>query len=518
MSDAAALAPLVAASRRLVETPGRNDKIAIIAEVLGVAASDGGGQAGLAAAYLAGDPPQDRMEVGWATVRDLDVAPATAPALTLTDVDAALTALTGASGAGSRAARQSVLTDLLGTATAEEQAFLTHLILGDLRQGALEGLVVKGIAAAAGVPETVVRRALMLSADLVGVTAMAFELGREGLEAVGLTVGQGVQPMLASTAASVGVALAELGTAVVEWKLDGARIQVHKDGNEVTVLTRNLNDVTERSPAVVARHRALPATTAVLDGEVLAVGEDGRPRAFQDTMSAFSAESADELVGRLPMRPFFFDLLHLDGEDLLDLPLTERRRRLHDLVDPDDRIPSEVVTDAAAGQAILEEALDRGHEGVMVKALDAPYAAGRRGKAWRKVKPVTTLDLVVLAVEWGSGRRQGLLSNIHLGAREDRPGQDGFVMLGKTFKGMTDAVLSWQTQRFLDLETHRDGHVVHVRPEQVVEIAIDGLQTSTRYPGGVALRFARLVRYRDDKAAAQADSLGEVLAQGRRPT
>jgi DNA ligase 1 len=488
-------------------TRARNEKVAALAGALRAAGED----AGLAAAYLAGDLPQRRLEVGWAAVGDVDVPAAAAPQLTLRDVDAVLEVLRTAEGPGSRGARRAALAGLFARATAEEQRFLSALLLGGLRQGALEGLVVKAVAAAAEVPETAVRRALMLAPDLVAVTATALRGGRAALEAIGLQVGRGVQPMLASTAASVGAAVADLGRALVEWKLDGARIQVHKDGGEVRVLTRNLNDVTARSASTVAVARALPATSAILDGEVLAVGADGRPVAFQDTMRALG-EDPD---GAADVVPWFFDVLHLDGEDLLDVPLTGRRDRLAAVVGPAHRIPGRVVDSPGDGEAVLEEALAHGHEGVVVKALDAPYAAGRRGGAWRKVKPVRTLDLVVLAFEWGSGRRQGLLSNLHLGARDDRPGHDGFVMLGKTFKGMTDELLAWQTRRFLELEEGREGHVVHVRPEQVVEIALDGIQRSSRYSGGVALRFARVLRYRDDKRPDQADALSDVLALGR---
>ena len=504
------LADLVAASDALAEESGRNEKVRIIVEAL-LAAGD---RADLAARYLAGDPPQDRLEVGWAAVRDADTPPADTPSLALDDVDAALEVLATAGGPGSRGARMAALTDLLARATAAEQSFLRHLVMGEMRHGASAGMVAKAVAKAADVPEAVVRRALMLSADLGEVTTLALTGGRPALEAVGLVVGRGVQPMLASTAESVTEVVEELGTAVVEWKLDGARIQVHVDGDDVVVFTRNLNDITGRSTDVVAAARALPVRQAILDGEVLAMGADGLPWAFQDTMSAFSRDEGE----RPALSPFFFDLLHVDGEDLIDQPLSVRRERLTALVPDHQRIPSVVVEDAAAGEAVAVESLDRGHEGVMVKALDAPYAAGRRGKQWRKVKPVRTLDLVVLAVEWGSGRRQGWLSNIHLGARVEGPdGEPEFVMLGKTFKGMTDAMLEWQTARFLELETHRDQRAVYVRPEQVVEIALDGVQTSRRYPGGVALRFARVIGYRDDKSPAEVDTLDTVRALGGLP-
>lgn len=501
----ATLGPLVQAADHIRRTPGRNDKVALIAQALRAAADE----VGLAAAYLAGDPPQSRLEVGWATLGELAVPAAAHQTLSLSDVDVALTALAQAGGPGSRTLRQKVLTDLYGAATAAEQEFLSHLILGDMRQGALTGLVVKGVAQAAAIPEAVVRRAVMLAADLSQVAVRAITGGRDAVTEVGLVVGRGVQPMLASTAESVTASLAALGTAVVEWKLDGARIQVHKRDDQVTVYTRNLNDITSRSAAVVQVVQALDAEALILDGEVLSMGPDGRPWAFQDTISAFSTDTPTDRA-QVGLTPFFFDLLHHDGQDLIDEPLVMRRERLQALVPAIHQIPGAIVKQPEAGEAVLAQALERGHEGVMIKDLGSSYDAGRRGKAWRKVKPVKTLDLVVLAAEWGSGRRKGLLSNIHLGARDG----DDLVMLGKTFKGMTDVMLAWQTERFLSLMTHKDGNVVYVRPEQVVEIAVDGIQVSRRYPGGVALRFARVLRYRDDKSLAQIDTLDTVKGLG----
>ena len=338
----------------------------------------------------------------------------------------------------------------------------------------------------------------MLSGDLGGAAITARTAGRAGLEAISLEVGRPVQPMLATTAHDVTSAVIELGTASVEWKLDGVRIQVHRHGDRIGVWTRNLNDVTARLPATVALVEGLDADRLVLDGEVLGIGDDGRPAAFQDTMSTEGS-----------VAPFFFDLLHLDGRDLLDAPLVDRIGALTEVVGP-SRVPGEITDDGATGERVLADALALGHEGVVVKAADSPYQAGRRGRAWRKVKPVHTLDLVVLAVERGSGRRSGWLSNIHLGARS--ADGDGFVMVGKTFKGMTDEMLEWQTGRFRELATHEEGHVVHLRPEQVVEIALDGVQRSSRYPGGVALRFARVRRYREDRTAADTDTIDTVRA------
>lgn len=443
--------------------------------------------------YLAGSPRQRVLGVGWASLRDDPPAPAPAPSLTVAEVDAVLAHVASLSGAGSVAARRAALGGLMARATASEQAFLRNLVLGDIRQGALGAVVGDAVAKAAGVPVKHVRRALMLRGDLGAVASVALAGG--DLAQFRLEVGRPIAPMLASTAPDVDAALAKTGPAAVEWKLDGARIQVHRDGDDVGIFTRSLDDVTARIPEVVEAARALPARSFVLDGEAIALREDGSPHPFQVTGSRFASTSGVLLT------PLFFDVMHLDGVDLLDARGEERALALTALVPEPWRVPR-------GGPEKLEEALARGHEGVVVKALDAPYEAGRRGAAWVKVKPVHTLDLVVLAVEWGSGRRRGKLSNLWLGAR----GEDGFVMLGKTFKGLTDAMLAWQTEKLLELETGRDGHVVHVRPELVVEIAFDGVQTSPRYPGGVALRFARVVRHRPDKPAAQADTLESVLA------
>lgn len=499
------LADVVATSAAVAATRSRTAKVEALA---GLLVRLGREELPLVARWLAGRT--QRLDVGWAALRADPPAPTAQASLEVADVAEALAALAAASGTGSQAARRAMLDELLGRATAEEQAFTRRLLLGELRQGALEGLVLQALAAAFDVPESAVRRAAMLLGDL-GATAEVAAAGADALAAVGLEVLRPVQPMLAATAGSVAEALDALGTAMVEHKLDGARIQVHVAADEVRVFTRNLNDVTDRNPEAVAAARALRVRAAILDGEALVVGDDDRPRAFQDTMSRFGRERDLEAAS---LSPFFFDVLHLDGRDLLDAPLAQRREALVAVVPAERLVPGRVVEDAGAAAEVLRAALAAGHEGVMVKALDAPYAAGRRGAAWRKVKPVHTLDLVVLAVEWGSGRRRGWLSNIHLGARDG----DGFVMLGKTFKGMTDAMLQWQTRRFLELESHREGHVVHVRPEQVVEVAIDGVQTSSRYPGGVALRFARVVRYRDDKAPEEADTLATVRAiqQGAR--
>ena len=483
-------------------------------------------------AWLSGGARQGRIGVGWATVadaeRELGAEPATEATLTIAEVDATfdrLAALVGA-GAGSNAARRAELAALLRRATPAEADLLWRLFVGELRHGALEGLVTDAVARANGLPLALVRRAAMLAGDLPTVAALARAGGADALAAVGLTVGRPVAPMLAATAADVATALAETGAASVEWKLDGARIQAHRDGGEVRLYTRNLNEVTDRLPGIVALVRSFPVRTLVLDGEAIGhhesagsagPGEEGaetasaRPHAFQETMARFGTRTGDAGAA---LGARFFDVLHVDGVDLLDAPLAERRAELERITGA-AAIPQITTGDPDVAAAFLADALATGHEGVMVKALDSPYEAGRRGKAWRKVKPVRTLDLVVLAAEWGHGRRQGRLSNLHLGALDpDGAYGDtgGFVMVGKTFKGLTDAVLSWQTDALQAIEARRTQGTVWVRPELVVEIALDGVQRSTRYPGGVALRFARVRGYREDKGPADADTIAAVRA------
>jgi DNA ligase-1 len=494
------LADVVAAADAVAATSKRTAKRDALAGLFALLAPD---EVPVVVGFLLGEVRQGRIGVGWAAIRDLDCPPSSEANLGVDEVDRAVSVLASTTGSGSQAARRSQLVALLSRATASEADFLGRLFVGEMRTGALAGVVTDAVAAASGIPAATVRRAVMLAGDLGAVARIALTDGREAVEAVGLEPLRAVQPMLASTSESVAAALGEVGEASVEWKLDGARIQVHRAGDDVRIYTRNLNDVTARLPEVVEVVRAFEAASFVLDGEVLGfMGPDQGPQAFQDTMSRFGRGA-----GETALVPQFFDVLHVDGVDLIDEPLRVRRARLAGLVGP-HVIPGTTTDDPAAGEAVLEEALAHGHEGVMVKAADSPYEAGRRGRSWRKVKPVHTLDLVVLAVEWGSGRRQGWLSNIHLGALDPDTGEP--VMVGKTFKGMTDEMLAWQTERFQELETHRSGHTVHVRPEQVVEIALDGAQSSTRYPGGVALRFARVVRYRDDKSAHEADTLDAV--------
>jgi ATP-dependent DNA ligase I len=463
----------------------------------------------VAVAYLAGELPHAPIGVGWASLRDRPES-APEPSLELLEVDAALREIGATSGPGSQARRRDVLAGVLSRATEPEQRFLGGLLTGGLRQGALEGVMVEAVARAVELPAAEVRRAVMLAGALGPVAAAAAAEGRDGLARFRLELLRPVQPMLAQTAEDTTEALARLGRAAVEWKLDGARIQIHRSGGEVRVFTRNLADVTDRVPEVVSVLLALPVEAIVLDGEAIALATDGRPRPFQVTMGRFGTRAAaDELRRSVPLSAFVFDCLHIDGDDLLDRPARERFAVLEARVPEELRVPRLETEDAAEAGAFLDAALARGHEGVMVKALDAPYEAGRRGAGWLKVKRAHTLDLVVLAAEWGHGRRQGWLSNPHLGARDPA---GGFVMLGKTFKGMTDAMLAWQTERLLELATTRDEHVVHVRPELVVEVAFDGLQASRRYAGGLALRFARVKGYRTDKRADQADTIDTVRA------
>jgi DNA ligase 1 len=493
---------VVACSAAVGATRARTAKAAALARVLRAATPD---EIEPATAWLAGEPRQGRLGAGWRTVGALDAPPADAPSLQVMDVEQRLDGLAATSGTGSAARRAAQLDHLFRAATEDEQRFLRRLLTGELRQGALEGVMLEAIAAATDVPAAVVRRAFFLSGSLPDTARMALTGGVAALKAVAPEVGRPVRPMLASPAENLAAALAELGAEVsVEFKLDGARIQVHRDGDTVRVWTRTLKEVTERLPEVVKLVRGLPCRSVVLDGETLALHDDGRPRPFQETASRFGAE-AHELL----LRPFFFDCLHLDGTDLIDEPLSARLAALQQVAGA-HRIPGVLRPSPAEAGAFLEQALDAGHEGVMVKALDAPYAAGRRGRAWQKVKPVHTLDLVVLGAEWGYGRRTGTLSNIHLGARDPDGGEP--IMVGKTFKGMTDALLAWQTETFPQYARERRGHEVLLRPELVVEIELDGVQRSPRYPGGVALRFARVVRYRPDKTPAEADTIDAVRA------
>jgi DNA ligase 1 len=504
------LADVVIGSQKVAATRSRKEKVTALAEVLATATSD---EVPIVAALLSGEPRQGRVGVGWATVAAADVDGATDASLTPADVDAFVEAIPTMSGPGSQQARRDALADLMRRATPDEQAFLGALLTGELRQGALEGVLVDAIAAAAGVDAALVRRALMLGGSLAETASLALEHGAPGLAAVRLEVLRPIRPMLAATSSDPAAAVAELGDVVVDWKLDGARIQVHRLDDVIRVFTRNLNDVTDRVPDVVSVVASMPVRSVVLDGESLSLDDDGAPRRFAETMSRFGADQADTEV---PLRPFFFDLLHLDGRDLVDAPLRERLDVLERVVPAPNRIPGVRTDDPEQAAAMLDSALAAGHEGVMVKAAESLYEAGRRGSAWRKVKPVHTLDLIVLAAEWGHGRRTGWLSNLHLGCRDPESGD--FVMLGKTFKGLTDVMLEWQTVRLLELEERRTANTVWVRPELVAEIALDGLVTSPRYPAGMAMRFARVRAYRTDKGPDDVDTLETVRALYERRT
>lgn len=493
---------LATTSANVAQTSARNAKIGLIAQTLRAVDP---GELEPAVSYLSGELRQRRTGVGWAALRELP-PPAGAASLRITEVDAAFEQLASLAGAGSAARRRDLVDDLFARATAPEQRFLTALIGGEVRQGALTSLVADAVARAFDLGNAAVRRALMLRGDLGAVARVAATEGAAGVAAVGLRLGRPVHPMLAKTATSVTDALEALGTAAVEWKLDGIRIQVHKQGHDVRVFTRTLDDITSRLPEVVAAAHELGSEAVLLDGEALSLDAAGRPRPFQET--AARAGTRDAEPGGTRLTPYFFDVLHRDGADLIDLPAAERAAVLAEVVPERYRVPRIVTADPEEAQAFLDDALTAGHEGIVAKSLHDPYAAGRRGACWRKVKPVRTLDLVVLAAEWGHGRRRGWLSNLHLGARE--PSTGDFVMLGKTFKGLTDEMLRWQTARLLELAETTSDWQVGVRPELVVEIAFDGVQTSPRYPAGMALRFARVLRHRPDKRADEADTLDEV--------
>jgi ATP-dependent DNA ligase I len=501
------LTELADVSQAVSATSARLAKVAALADALRAASA---AEIPVVVAYLSGELPQRQIGVGWAAVRSVP-APAQAPSLTVLGVDEACSRIGAVSGKGAAAERKRLVDALFGAATAQEQYFLVRLLSGELRQGALDGVMTDAVAKAAEVPVAQVRRAVMLSGSLAVAAQAALGGGSAALARFGLQVGRPLKPMLAASEASIDEALAKVGgEAAVEWKLDGIRVQAHLADGAVRLFTRSLDDITGRLPEVVTALAVLPVRDAVFDGELIALRADGRPYAFQDTASRAASEIDARGAGTVPLSVFLFDVLHLDGTDLIDLPDAERHAALASVVPPAMLMPRLVTDDPSAAAAFFRGSVAKGHEGVVVKSLTTPYAAGRRGAGWIKVKPRHTLDLVVLAVEWGHGRRQGWLSNLHLGARDPETG--GWVMLGKTFKGLTDELLTWQTARFLELEDHRDDWTVYVRPEQVVEIAFDGVQRSPRYPGGVALRFARVLRYREDKPAAEADTIDAVRA------
>jgi DNA ligase 1 len=494
------LADVVAASSEVGGTTSRTRKVAILANLLRTLEP---GEVPIAVGFLTGVPRQGRVGVGYRTVYGVERSAAEHASLTVAELDEAISAVREATGSGSATRRKEILGDLLGQATADEADFVKRLFTGELRQGALAGVMTDAVAKAAGVPLEVTRRALMLSGDLTRTAEIAMTTGEEGLRDVGFELFRPILPMLASTAESVADAVAGYERALVEWKLDGIRIQAHRRDDEVRIYTRNLNEITDALPGIAEAVRRLPVRQAVLDGEALWMGDDG-PASFQETVSRIDRDAPPGGVVT-----FLFDLLHVDGEDLLDTPLEQRAARLEALA-PNLKIPGLLTSAPDEASRVLDEALDAGHEGVVVKDAASLYAAGRRGKSWRKVKPVRTYDLVVLGAEWGHGRREGWLSNLHLGARD--PATGGFVMVGKCFKGLTDELLEWQTRELLERETARRGIAVLARPELVVEIALDGVQSSTRYKGGVALRFARVKRYRPDKPAEEADTIEDLRA------
>ncbi|SES12427.1 DNA ligase-1 [Actinokineospora terrae] len=492
------LTDVVAASAEVGGTRSRLAKVDTLAAVLRRASAE---EIAPLVGFLTGAPVQGRIGTGWRTLVALDHPPAAAATLTVTQVDTALTELARTTGKGSTATRRALLDDLFGAATEPEKAFLIALLTGELRQGALEGVMLDAVAKAAEAPIAAVRRAFMLSGRLPATASVALTGG--DLAAIGLELHRPVRPMLASPGESLADALTQLTPCSVEYKLDGARIQVHKTPDRVTIYTRSLREITDSVPELVALVRALPCTTAVLDGETLAITDDGRPRRFQDTMSRFGS-TAEEQVKALLLHPFFFDCLHLDGADLIDRPLRDRLSALRTAVGQ-HVIPGVVDPSPEEAEDLAARALSDGHEGVMVKDLSSVYAAGRRGKAWQKIKPVHTLDLIVIGAEWGHGRRTGYLSNLHLAARDPDGGPP--IMVGKTFKGLTDELLRWQTETFPHYQSAADSWSITLRPELVVEIALDGTQPSPRYPGGIALRFARVLRYRPDKSPTEADTI-----------
>jgi DNA ligase-1 len=489
------LAAVVDASREVAATRSRSSKVGILAELL---ASVGPGEIGICVGLLSGTPRQGRVGIGYATVYGIDVPPAVEPSLTVEDLDRAIDEIASDSGPGSATRRRQLLIELLSRATEPEAEFVKGLLTGGLRQGALAGVMSDAVARSAGVSAQVARRALMLSGDLTRTAEIASAEGEEGLRAVGLELFRPILPMLASPGESVREALPAFACSSVEFKLDGLRVQIHRRGDEVRIYSRNLNDITHRLPGIVAAVRKLPVSNVILDGEALWMGAAG-PASFQETMSQIDTDAPSEGVVT-----FLFDVLHVDGRDLLDTPLRERSAELR-TVAPHLAMPGLLTDDVAAAERVLAESLEAGHEGVVIKDADSTYVAGRRGASWRKVKPVRTYDLVVLGADWGHGRRRGWLSNLHLGARD--PATAGFAMVGKCFKGLTDELLRWQTAALLERETARRGISVLVRPELVAEIAIDGVQSSRRYAGGVALRFARVKRYRSDKGPESADTI-----------
>ena len=499
------LAAVVETSRRVAETTKRLEKVDLLARLLKQLHPE---EVEIVVAFLTGRARQGRIGIGYGSIRDAQGSPASEPSLEVAEIDRIFESITKIQGTGSQRQRLDLLSGMFARATGLEQQFLVGLLMGELRQGALEGIMVDAVSKASGIAADRVRRAVMMAGDIAVVARALLEKGEAGLHAYDVQLFRPIQPMLAQTAEDVSEALADLGEAALEFKMDGARVQVHKSGDDVVVYSRALNDVSPAVPEVVEAVRALPAHDLILDGEVLSLLPDGRPQPFQITMRRFGRKlDVERMRGELPMTPFWFDLLYLNGGSLLDEPQARRFRALSELA-PQSLIPHIIASNPAAGDEFFEQSINRGHEGIMAKATGATYAAGARGQSWLKIKRPRTLDLVILAAEWGHGRRQGWLSNLHLGARDTEKG--GFAMLGKTFKGLTDEMLVWQTQELLKLEIGRDSYTVHVEPKLVVEIAFNEIQVSPRYPSGLALRFARVKRYRPDKTAAESDTFQTV--------
>jgi DNA ligase 1 len=499
------LAAVVDTSRRVAETSKRLEKVELLAQLLRQLRS---GEIEIAVGFLSGQIRQGRIGIGYAALREAAGSPAAEASLELAEIDSIFQEISTTSGSGSQQLRFELLRGMFARAKEAEQSFLIALLSGELRQGALEAVMVDALAKASGVANDRVRRAVMLAGGVPAVARAVLERGEAGLEHFDIQLFQPIQPMLAQSADDVSEAIADLGEAALEFKMDGARIQVHKSGGDVIAYSRALNDVTAAIPEVVELVRALPARDLILDGEVLSFQPDGKPQPFQITMRRFGRKlDVDRMRAELPMTPFWFDLLYLDGGSLLDEPQSRRFDALAGLTRA-HLIPHILTSDPQRAAEFLDQAIERGHEGIMAKAIAAKYAAGSRGQGWVKVKRANTLDLVILAAEWGHGRRRGWLSNLHLGARDTEKG--GFAMLGKTFKGLTDQVLEWQTQELLKLEIGRDAYTVHVQPKLVAEIAFNEIQISPRYPSGLALRFARVKRYRSDKSALEADTFESV--------
>ena len=501
-------ADIVETSRRIAGTKKRLEKTDLLAALLRRLTPE---EVEIAVSFLSGAARQGRIGIGYATLRGSVSAPAVEPSLEVSEVDRVLSRIAAVQGTGSEQSRRDLLSELFARATGDEQQFLSALLVGELRQGALEGIMLEGLAKASGVPADRIRRAAMMAGGAAAIARPLMEKGEAGLTHFSVQLFRPVQPMLAQTAETVGDALEELGEAAFEYKFDGARVQAHKSGDEVRIFSRGANDVTAAIPEIVEAVRNLPARDLILDGEVLSMDAEGRPQPFQVSMRRFGRKlNVEQMLSELPMTPFWFDLLYENGAPLLDESQNKRFAELSALVPATHTVPHLITGDPAKADEFLKQALLGGHEGLMAKARDAAYAAGARRQSWLKIKRARTLDLVVLAAEWGNGRRHGWLSNLHLGARDTIKG--GFAMLGKTFKGLTDEMLGWQTHELLNLEVARDNYTVYVEPKLVVEIAFNEIQVSSRYESGLALRFARVKSYRPEKSVLESDTFQTVQA------